>query len=313
MLENFNVAATAVVPFIVYVLLGTISKKRGIVTEEYLKKLNGIVFKVFFPFIMFANLYDVDFSTLNGGTYVLITVIATTILLALLLIFVPIFEKENSRRGVIIQAILRSNSVLYAIPLVESVFGDIGALKASILVAFIVPFYNICCVAILEYYRGGRVKPFEIIKNILKNPIIVGAIFGMLFNILPITMPHAFVKPIDQLSAMATPLSLFVLGGTLHVSSMRKNAKVLAIGTVLKLIIIPGIMMYVMYLLNIRNEELFAAISAFATPVAVSSYAMAQSMGGDGDLAGEFVAVTTICSIGTIFVWIVVLKTIGMI
>jgi len=312
MLENFNVAATAVVPFIVYVLMGAIAKRRKIVTEEYLKELNGIVFKVFFPFIMFANLYDVDFTTLNGGTYVIVTVIATMVLLALLLIIVPICEKENSRRGVIIQAILRSNSVLYAIPLVESVFGEAGALKASILVAFIVPFYNVCCVAILEYYRGGKVKPLVVIKNIFKNPIIVGAIGGMIFNILPITMPHALVRPIDQLSAMATPLSLFVLGGTLHVSSMRKNAKVLAIGTALKLVIIPGIMMYVMYMLNIRNEELFAAFSAFATPVAVSSYAMAQSMGGDGDLAGEFVAVTTILSIGTIFVWIVMLKTLGV-
>lgn len=313
MLENFNVAATAVVPFIVYVLMGAIAKRRKIVSEEYLKELNGIVFKVFFPFIMFANLYDVDFNTFNGGSYVLVTMVATLILLILLLVFVPIFVKENSRRGVIIQAILRSNSVLYAIPLVESVFGDEGALKASILVAFIVPFYNVCCVAILEYYRGGKVKPLVIIKNIFKNPIIIGAICGMIFNILPITMPHALVKPIDQLSAMATPLSLFVLGGTLHIASIRKNALPLAIGTTLKLVIIPSIMMFVMYNFGIKDAELFAAFSAFATPVAVSSYPMAQSMGGDGDLAGEFVAVTTILSIGTIFIWIVVLKTIGMI
>jgi predicted permease len=38
---------------------------------------------------------------------------------------------------------------------------------------------------------------------------------------------------------------------------------------------------------------------------------MAQSMGGDGDLAGEYVMVTTLLSIVTIFTWILVLKNFG--
>jgi predicted permease len=43
-------------------------------------------------------------------------------------------------------------------------------------------------------------------------------------------------------------------------------------------------------------------------PTAVSSYTMAQQMGGDGELAGEIVVFTTGVSIITIFIWIFVLK-----
>ena len=47
--------------------------------------------------------------------------------------------------------------------------------------------------------------------------------------------------------------------------------------------------------------------SAFATPVAAASYPMALSMGGDADLAGEYVVVTTLTSLLTIFLWILYL------
>ncbi len=154
-MENLIVATNAVVPFMVYILLGALAIKLSLVKEAFLKELNRVVFQVFFPFIMFNNLYDVDFGKLSGAGYVGFAVIATLIVIALSFILVPIFEKEDRRKGVITQAIFRSNSVLYAIPLAQSVFGAEGATMASIVVAFVVPIYNIASVAILESYRGG--------------------------------------------------------------------------------------------------------------------------------------------------------------
>ena len=51
----------------------------------------------------------------------------------------------------------------------------------------------------------------------------------------------------------------------------------------------------------------------FATPVAAASYPMAQSMDADADLAGEYVVITTVLSIVTMFCWILVLKGWGLI
>ncbi len=310
-MENLMIATAAVVPFIVYILMGAIAKKAGMVKEDFLKQLNNVAFKVFFPFIMFDNLYDADFSTLQGSFYVLFAVIATACLITLAVLIVPRLEKENARRGVIIQAVFRSNTVLYAIPLVQSVFGDTGAAKASILVAFVVPLYNIVSVIVLEYYRGGKVSAGKMLLNILKNPLIIGAIAGAVFNILPVTMPSPLVKPIAQLSSMATPLALFVLGGTLHLSDVKKNRRVLALGSLVKLILVPALMAFIMYRLSFDPVELFVVFCTFATPVAAASYPMAAGMGGDGDLAGEYVMVTTLLSIVTIFTWILVLKNFG--
>lgn len=311
-MENLIVATNAVIPFMVYILLGAVSKKMGFVKEGFLKELNGVVFKVFFPFIMFNNLYDVDFGKLSDVGYVGFAVAATLIVIIASFLLVPLFSKDNRRRGVISQAIFRSNSVLYAIPLAQSVFGSEGATMASIVVAFVVPIYNIASVAILEYYRGGKVSYGKLFVNILKNPLIIGAMAGILFNLLPLTMPECLVLPISELCNMATPLSLFVLGGTLHLSDMKKNLIPLSIGTVLKLILVPSLLAFIMANMGFRGNEFFVVFVMFATPVAAASYPMAQSMDADADLAGEYVVITTVLSIVTIFFWILVLKGCGL-
>ncbi len=312
-MENLIIATNAVVPFMVYIAIGMIAKKLGLVKETFLRELNGVIFRVFFPFIMFNNLYKADFSTLKDADYVLFAVIATLIVIVISFILVPVFEKDNSRKGVIIQAIFRSNSVLFAIPLAGSVLGEEASIKSSIIVAFLVPMYNIFSVMILEYYRGGKVKPVVIVKNILKNPLIMGAIAGAIFNLLPVTMPESLAHPITQLSNLATPMALFVLGGTLKFSDLRKNAVPVSVGVIIKLIIVPAIVVYAMAVLRYEPAELFAVFCMFATPVAAASFPMAQSMGADADLAGEYVVATTLLSIVTIFVWILILKNFGLI
>ena len=311
-MENLVIATTAVIPFMIYICLGAFSKKLGLVREEFLKELNGVVFKVFFPFIMFNNLYDVDFGKLSGARYVGFAVGATLVVIVVSFLLVPFFEKDNRRRGVINQAIFRSNSVLYANPLAQSLVGEEGAAMASIVVAFVVPIYNISSVAILEYYRGGKISFSKLLVNILKNPLILGAIAGVLFNLLPVTMPGPLVLPISELCNMATPLSLFVLGGTLHLSDMRKNIVLLSAGTALKLVIVPALLSLIMGHLEFRGSEFFVVFCMFATPVAAASYPMAMSMDADADLAGEYVVITTVLSIATIFCWILVLKNIGL-
>lgn len=312
-MENLAVATNAVIPFMVYILLGTAAVKMRMVSESFLKELNRVVFKVFFPFIMFNNLYDVDFGKLSGAGYVGVAVTATLTVIIAAFLLVPLFSGDNRRRGVITQAIFRSNSVLYAIPLAQSVFGQEGATMASIVVAFVVPIYNITSVAILEYYRGGKVSYGKLFVNILKNPLIIGAIAGVLFNLLPVTMPECLAVPVSALCNMATPLSLFVLGGTLHLSNMKKNFLPLATGTVLKLMIVPAILSVIMAGIGYRGIEFFVVFVMFATPVAAASYPMAQSMDADADLAGEYVVITTVLSIATIFCWILVLKGFGLI
>ena len=62
-------------------------------------------------------------------------------------------------------------------------------------------------------------------------------------------------------------------------------------------------------LLGFTDAELIAITLMTAAPVALASYAMASSMGGNGRLAGELVVLTTVLACFTIPVWLFILKT----
>ena len=60
-----------------------------------------------------------------------------------------------------------------------------------------------------------------------------------------------------------------------------------------------------------RGQELCALMILFAAPTAVSSYPMAVAMDADGDFAAQMVAYTTIFCLPTIFLWTLLLNSMG--
>ena len=312
-MESFLVAVNAVVPFLVYISLGFFVKRVGLVDEGFMGRLNQVVFRVFFPFLMFNNMYQInpDF-VLNVRVLVLGTGLLMGQILVLFLV-VPRIIRGNPQRGVVIQAIYRSNFVLFAIPLTENVFGEGSTTLASMMVAIIIPIYNVVAVFVLEYFRGGKMRLPVVLKNVCTNPLILGALTGLAFFLLRIHLPVCLEKPIAQFGGMTTPLALFVLGGTLHFSRIRGNAKYLVPALGLKMVLFPVAVLALGLWAGFTPVERFVLFIMFATPVAASSYPMAQNMGGDGELAGEFVVVSTVASIFTIFGWVFVLRNLGII
>ena len=276
-MENFLFALNTVLPFLLYIAFGYGVRMSGLADEDFMKRLNKVIFQAFFPILMFNNLYSIPEGMTLNLRLVAAAIISVLLLQAVLLAVVPRLVKENERRGVIIQAIYRSNFVLFGIPLATSVFGEEGTLLATMMVAIVIPVYNVTAVVILELFRGGKVPVSVLIKNILKNPMIRGALMGFIFHMLGIKLPVSVEGPIKQFANLTTPLALFVLGGTLQFSGV----------------------------------ERFVYFEMYATPVATASYAMAQNMGGDGELAGQFVVLSTVASVVTIFLWVYFLNSVG--
>ena len=300
-MENFLFALNTVLPFLLYIAFGYGVRMSGLADEDFMKRLNKVIFQAFFPILMFNNLYSIPEGMTLNLRLVAAAIISVLLLQAVLLAVVPRLVKENERRGVIIQAIYRSNFVLFGIPLATSVFGEEGTLLATMMVA----------VVILELFRGGKVPVFVLIKNILKNPMIRGALMGFIFHMLGIKLPVSVEGPIKQFANLTTPLALFVLGGTLHFNAIGGNLKYVVPSMTVKMVILPAVILAVATLLGFSGVERFVYFEMYATPVATASYAMAQNMGGDGELAGQFVVLSTVASVVTIFLWVYFLNSIG--
>mgnify|MGYP002860981407 CR=1 FL=1 len=313
MFENFIVAVSAVVPMFCLMAIGAFVKFQKWLTDEELNHMNRMVFRVFFCALLFYSIYTTELATSFRPKLMLFGACGVLIIFTLLMIIIPRIEPDNRRRGVIVQAIFRSNFVLFGIPIVGNIFGDSNIAVASMMIAVIIPIYNVLAVLALETFRGGKFALLPIIKGVFKNPMILGAIAGATLLIFGVEVPKPVLKPIGQISAATTPVALIILGASFKLGSTHEHRKQL-IGAIFgRLILVPAIVLSTAaFIFGFRGIEFVTLVAIFASPCAVVSFAMAQQMGGDSDLAGNCVVFTSALSCFTMFCWILLFKTLGV-
>ena len=313
MLESFQVAFNAVMPLLLLLGVGWAAVRSGVTDRAFMNRLNTLNFKLFFPFLMFKNVYGAEPENLPTTALMITGAVSLLVLVALLMIVVPRIVKENPRRGTIIQAIFRSNFIIYGIPLTTFVFGDGKASVCGIMVMIMVSMFNILSVVVLEYYRdGGKVRPGPLLLGIVKNPLLQGCVAGMLCYLLGIKLPVFLKEPVFALGSMASTLALVVLGANLQFAELKKNGRTITTVLLVRLLLLPLVMVPLAWLIGLRGVELFLILMIYGTPVATASYPMAQNMGGDGQLAGQLVFVSTVASLGTIFLFIFTMSQLGL-
>ena len=313
MLESFMVALNAVAPFLILLSIGFLAVRTGITDRAFMNRLNTLNFKLFFPFMMFNNIYGAGPEDLPSLTLMIAGPVSVVLLVLVLMAVVPRIVKENPRRGVIIQAIFRSNFVIYGIPLTAYVFGPERSSVCGMMVLIMVSLFNAASVVVLEIFReGGSVRLKPLLLGFLKNPLLQGSVAGLVCFLLQIRLPAFIASPVSSLATLATTLAMVVLGANLVFDELKKNRRTITAVLLVRLILLPLVTVPLGWLIGLRGVELFLILMIFGTPVATASYPMAQNMGGDGQLAGQLVFVSTVASLGTIFGFIYALSRLGL-
>ena len=312
MLQNFIICVNAVIPSAIYLIIGIILKVTGVIKDEEVKKFTHVVFVTLYPFIMFDNLYGKNIAENMDMKLGLYAVVFTALQFAASWLFVCRIEKDNYERGAMIQALYRSNYVLMGFPIAVNLFGKGNITAVAIIMMLVVPFYNVSAVVLFETFRGGKVDIGQMLKRILTNPIIDGGIAAFIVMMLGIKLPSAIESTVGTLSDATAPIAMILLGAALNIKGFSSDRWRIAICTIGKLVVFPAIGIAGAVYLGIRDVQLIAVTLMVAAPVALASYAMASSMGGNGKLAGELVVVTTITSCFTIPVFLFILKTNGL-
>lgn len=324
-MQSLVFALNATMPIVLTVALGYFIKRIGLMPMNVAKAVNAIVFKILLPAMLFLKVYNIENLASVDLSYVWF-VLGVTILL--FFVFIPVVNllfPERNQRGVILQSIFRSNYALIGIPLATALFNEEGAAIASLLAAFIIPVFNILGVICLCIYSDSN-KPSvkSILINILKNPLIIGVGSGLIVLGLRSVFVNAGIgfrlseveilfDILQSLSAAATPMALLALGAQFEFSAIPHLKKQIIFGITLRSVIIPISTLTIAYLLGRFNGAHFAAfVAMFATPVAVSTVPMCQSMGADHSLAGQLVVWTTLISSLVIFLASYVLKLLGV-
>lgn len=318
MLNDLLFSANVIVPIFLLIMLGYALTRLKLWDEHFLKIANDLCFKCLLPVLLFYNVASANiFEVFNGKLIVYVCVCACVICGGLFLI-VPSITKDNKRRGVMIQGTFRSNFLLFGVPLGLSIGGSEGAVLAAVVASFYVPVINMLSVVSLYSFSDSKNKNLKTaLLGILKNPLIIGGVSGLVFsvirNALGFEIPTMIDSTLCNIKSTATPLAFLILGGDLKFGNMLRDMKYSILSVVGKIVLIPVIMLPISAFLGFNHLEMAILLAVFATPNAVSSYAMARNYEADYELAGEIITLGTLFSIVTIFIFITALKMLAWI
>lgn len=317
-MSSLVLAASVVTPLLIYMVIGLLIRKLKIFSADQFRGVNKLVFKIFLPIKLFMDVYQTELHDILDPKLFGYTIIAILVIIAIVFTIISFTVKEKQNQSTMIQGIFRSNFVLFGSMIAAEMGGDSAKGLAAALAAVVVPLFNMLAVILFELKRGGKVKVGSILLNIIKNPLIDASVLGLLMNILHVNVPvlaipDLILTPFTKLGNMSTPLALVALGGMLSFASIKSHTKLLIAATMGRLILVPAVALALAIILGFRNDALVVLIAVFASPTAVSSAPMAQMMGGNGDLANEIVAITSVGCILTIFLFVFTLSSLHLI
>ncbi len=352
MFNIFMTSINAVLPIVLLILLGYALRRINFLNDTFLSVGNKLVFNVCLPCMLFINIYNIeDLSSVDWGL-VIYAVVAVFVIFAIGVVVSILTTKNDRRSGVILQCCYRSNFAIIGISLAASLAGgqeDIVNGVVAIIQAFTIPIFNILAVVSLSIFvkpqsEAGADGEMVVVKhhhtdikkillNIVKNPLIIGIVAGLVFvglryaevaiwgsAVFTLKDDLTFLySALDNLKSVATPLALIVLGGQFKFSAVKGMTKEIVVGTVFRVVIAPliGVGCAVLLsqytsLVSFGQTEYPALVALFGTPVAVSSAIMAGEMGNDEQLAGQLVVWTSIASVFTVFFTVFLLMSFGL-
>ncbi len=320
-MDNLIFSLNATLPIFLLMVLGYIFEKIGIIDQKAASWMNKFVFKIALPVLLFNDLSTQDFAGTWDGKFVLFCFAATIISISVITIFSKIIIKDNSKRGEFIQGSYRSSAALLGIAFIHNIYGDSNSGMAPLMILGSVPLYNIFAVIILTLTapkenadnsdKKALVK--DTIIGILKNPIILGILCGMIWSVLKIPMPKFLKSMTSSVAALATPLGLMSMGATFEIKKAAKEIKPALLASFIKLFLLVAIIMPIAVLMGFSGEQIVAILVMLGSATTVSCYIMAKSMGHEGTLSSSIIMMTTLgCGFSLTF-WLYILKSIGII
>lgn len=316
-----------ILPIILLIVLGYILKVIGIFDDKITKALNKFTFLISIPVLVFYNIYNIkDFKIdLN---LILFAIAIIVILFILGILLNKIIKTEEKNKSVLLQNFFRTNASTMGLQVILLMgISDVANANVVTLIGVSVALYNMLGVIAFQIYDQNNIKlniPKTIFK-VLSNPIIIGVMLGFFVQFIRSFIGYTWLsdnltpiyKTIGDIAKISSPIALIALGSSFYFTNIKSLKKEIILGVSIRSLFIPVFVLSLAILLKDQlgfNENHFPAlIAVFIPSLAVSVAPMADFMNGNSKLAGQLIVWTTIFSTISLFLSILILKSLVLI
>ncbi|MGB6409845.1 MAG: AEC family transporter [Candidatus Deferrimicrobiaceae bacterium] len=306
----------AVLPVFFVIAIGAAARRFRFIEESFIDTANRLVYYLLLPALLFYKIGTSNFREAFNGPLVIggYAATLTTFLIAFLLSRKMGITPEE--RGSFVQGAVRANLAYVGLPVVFSAVGDIGLLKAGILLGFMVPLINsLAIVALVTPHGNGKGRSREnaaqVAYQLAINPVLLSAFFGILWSLFKVPLPALADRTLAILSGTTLPLALLCLGGSFSFERARTGFRIAAIAAGMKVLLMTALAVAIYRWMGLAGDDLRVGVIMMGCPTAVVTYVMASQLKGDTDLAGTIIVVSTLASAVTITGWLFLLHAAG--
>jgi malonate transporter and related proteins len=287
-------------PILLLIITGALIKSFFIRDENFWMYFNKLAYYVLLPTLIIQNVSKIDFGTLSFYKLMIAVFGATCIIAVTLFLLKPLFKIEGPAFSSIFQGATRYNSYIL-LGVLAGIMPVDGVVYFAMLTVFMMLATNIMSILVVTMYsQDGKVSILHMLKENLKNPLLIAIVVGLCLHFLGVTPHQAIYHYLDHLGSGAVTVSLLSVGAGLNLKAAYQHIKFTGLAVVMKLFLLPGVCLALLNILSVTGPARLAAIAYASVPCAGNAYILAKEMNADAELMATIITVTTLFGLLTI-------------
>lgn len=285
-------------PDFLLIVVGFLVCRYTVLGRPVWESAEKLVYYLLFPVLLFTSivrnpLSPGDAAALAAGG---LATVGLGIVLAYALKRWPGIDATLHASGA--QVAFRFNSYV-ALAMAERLGGAAGVAQMAVLVAVCVPLCNAGAVLPLARHGGHHLG-----RELLRNPLILSTLGGLLANLLGLQFPDAVGTVLQRIGQAALPLGLMAVGAGLQLGGLTASPALAGALLAIRHAVLPAFALCFGLWLSLPALQLTVLVAFAAMPTASSCYVLAVRMGGNGPFVAGLVTVSTLLGMLTLPAWL---------
>lgn len=305
---------TAVLPILLISVLGYLSARKELMSEQETAAISKFTFTFAIPFLLFSSTVRSELPGTIEWTF-LLSFYGPVVLVFLIAIFAgcSLFRSDEKTQSVFGVSATYSNTTILGIPVCLELLGE-----ASLVPLFVILYVQNIFIFTLGVLAAERenltlasffrylVKTLE---QFIRSPILLSVALGLLFNLSNVQLWPILDEALRLFSKAAIPLALFVMGASLSYFRFSIGLGSIWIAVFLKNLALP-VLVYLAAFHLFKVDFLWGATAtlAAAMPIGISAYVFSQKYNVWTQQAASCILVSTLLSLVTLSGWSILLK-----
>ncbi|SIS86412.1 AEC family transporter [Neptunomonas antarctica] len=290
---------SALWPVFALLILGFVARRTDFPGDAFWEPAEKLTYFVLFPVLLVNKLGAADMS--DVAVVDIAVAVSVLLLSGTLFCFIARYWMGLSSAGFtsFYQGSVRFNTYV-ALATAAAVYGDAAVAISAVIIAFMIPLINLLCVMVFSMFTSNAPTLSSLLKNLIKNPLIMSCLVGISLNVSGIGIHKEFASVAGLLGAMALPLGLLAVGAGLNIHALRTAQLAVWCSSLIKLLLLPFVMYCFCIFMGFSSLITGLLLIFSSVPTAPSGYILARQLGGDASMMAAIITGQTLLSMLTL-------------